>query len=54
MCCHRSPTATCDGSNPVVGSLVGQWSPLRKEPDQAVRLTRAAASTRAGWGARGG
>jgi len=53
VCCHRSPTATCDGSNPVVGRSRDNVALARKGQDEAVRRNRDC-QHRGGRGARGG
>ncbi len=40
VCCHRSPTATCDGSNPLVGRSRDNVALARKGQDDAARQNR--------------
>jgi len=53
VCCHRPPTATCDGSNPGVGRSRDNVALARKGQDDAVRRNRDC-QHRGGRGARGG
>jgi len=41
VCCHWSPTATCDGGNPVVGRSRNNVALARKGQDKAARQSRA-------------
>jgi len=40
VCCHRSPTATCNGSNPRVGRSRDKVALARKGHDEAARQNR--------------
>jgi hypothetical protein len=46
VCCHRSPTATCDGGNFVVGRLQNNVALIRKEQEKTVRWTQALPASR--------
>jgi len=53
VCCHRSPTATCDESNLVVGRSRDNVALTRKGQDEAVRRNRDC-QHQGGRGARSG
>jgi hypothetical protein len=53
VCCHRSPTATCEGSNLLVRRSRDNVALTRKGQDEAVRWSRDC-QHQGGRGARGG